>query len=250
MRNLPRLLSKMEELKILISEEKVQKFHQIFDGHLSKEGYDPELKSVVGRVFQNHVVVGKIMQYANYPVFRAAILNNWNWMVLDPPQPILNEHNYWEVCYQMAFAARKFYCASTGKESRTRAYSPAFVISISGKLMFGQRASIEVRLNELTRQRMDFGTMLFLFYTSEKKLVAEAGLEFVAFPRDYEILIEESATSEEARKKLVNLVVRKNKRRKLLELFYLEPEPLSNLTVAIENGVIDKIAIEQVVNLW
>ncbi|OGZ35179.1 MAG: hypothetical protein A2V60_02065 [Candidatus Portnoybacteria bacterium RIFCSPHIGHO2_01_FULL_39_19] len=250
MKNLRRLFDKMDELKSLIPEGDMREFHRLFDLHLSKGGHDSESRSVVGRVHQEHVVIGKIMQYDRYPIFRAAILNNWNWMVLDPPQPIFNEHNYWEVCYQMGFGARNLFCVSTGKEFRSKMYTPTFVISISDKLPFGQRASVEVRICEKTRKGMDFCTILFRFYTSEKRIIAEAGLEVVAFRRDYEILLKESATSEEAKKKLISLIIRKNRQRQKLGLSFLMESDLNALTTSVENGTTNKTVVEQIMNLW
>jgi len=250
MKNPRSLLDKMEELKVLIPEGEVQKFHRLFDSHLSREGYNPESRRVVGRVHQNHVVIGKIMQYEVHPIFRAAILNNWEWMVLDPPQPIFNEHNYWEVCYQMGFGARNLLCVSTGKEFRSKMYTPTFVISISDKLPFGQRASVEVRIREKPRKEMDFCTMLFRFYTSEKRIIAEAGLEIVAFHRDYEILLKESATSEKARKELISLIIRKNRQKQKLGLSFLMESDLTALVTSVEKEIINKTVIKQIMNLW
>lgn len=250
MKNLHRLFDRMDELKLLIPEGDIQKFHRLFDLHLSRGGYDPESRKVVGRVHQNHVVIGKIMQYEALPIFRAAILNNWTWLVLDPPQPIFNEHNYWEVCYQMGFGARNLLCVSTEKEFRSKMYTPAFTISISDKLPFGQRTSVEVRICENTRKKINFCTMFFRFYTSEKRIIAEAGVEVLAFHRDYEILLKESVTSEEARKKLIELIIRTNRQRQRLGLSFLTESDLSALTIDVKRGTLDKITIEQVMNLW
>jgi hypothetical protein len=129
-------------------------------------------------------------------------------------------------------------------------YTPAFAISISGKLLFGQKSSVEVRLCEKTKKDIDFCTMFFRFYTSKKQIIARAELEVVAFYRDYEILLKESAISEEARKKLANLIIRKNKQRQKLGLSFLTESSLNALVISVERGEINKKAIEQIMNFW
>jgi len=251
MKKLLKFVNDLSQLKAMISDKDLLDYHQQFDLHLSRKGYQPELRSVVGRVKQEHVVLGKVMQYGELPVFRAAILDNWAWMPLDPPQPILGEHNYWEICYQMGFAARKLYCNFVGKKFRGRMYTPYFFIEMHDKLMFGQRASVEVRLSEraIERKNMDICTMFFRFYTSKKKVTAEAGLKVLCFPRDFEILTQQAkAGNEDARGRLVDLIRRKAKQRKLLGLNNaIDPE---SLIAEIMKGSIIEEDIAKIFDLW
>jgi len=249
---LMRFVRDLEDLSGLLEDDELEMYHRRFaTQHLSQRGWTPEPRHTVGRVWQDHVVLGRIMQYDDHPIFRAAVLDNWEWMPLDPPQPVLNEHNLWEICYQMGFGTHKLLCECEQRTYRGKILTPNYLLNVYDKIPFGRRISVEsrVKLRERSGQDMDLGTILYRFYTSKNELVAEAGLRVMCFPRELEELMRSVKNGDRcARKRLAEAAERTLEQKQMLG--YQLPQHAADTLEQIRHGNIEEDKVYEIFDLW
>ncbi len=235
-KNLVGFLDKVEET--IPADVLVEYRHRFFSTHLSRGGYEPESRHVVGRVDKSHVVIGRIFRYGSFPVFRAAVLNNWDWLGVDPPQPILSEHHYWEAVYQMGVGV---FSLSAKDDTQRKTYTPAFYIEMLERVPIEQRVSIEMYCGDRF--------LYSKFMNTKNHVLAEAVLVTVSMPRDFETLLSRISKGDaSARKDLAELILRKYEQGRRLGV--VVDTDVGGVIEKIKMGKVEHDIIRKIMSWW
>lgn len=146
-----------------------------FCDHLSKEGKNPAPNWLVGRIHQEHVVVGMPYKIPGEQKVLLYLIHNWDWLNIDPPQIFLGEHHIWEAIDQAGQAAWRMIYENNFGLTLTFNLS----LRIRKKILIGERTWLEIcNLGSKTKIH---GKLTFNSFKHGKTLEAE--LKGIVSPR-------------------------------------------------------------------
>lgn len=206
-----RKIIEIKTIEDLLTQEEIQDYHKEWNLWRSREKPKIIDHREVNKIYPEHVVISKVWQYKNYPIYRAEVFQDrLSWIPMDPPQPIWHEYHYWQVFEQIAQAVRKkLVPTEKGK-------TPITYIELKEPIYFGQRISVELIPEIKTRETKDGPLTIedhyVTFYKANGKPTGRMYVKVVGTLRDYEILYRKLVKGEEVENQLLNALERQKRK--------------------------------------
>lgn len=236
---------------------------------------EPEANCLVNKYKQEHVVIGKVFQYKEFPIFRARVLTpNRFWIEHDPPQPIWHDSEYFEVFEQICHSGRHRLSEQQNFPYKGRGYTTKCYNDMFRTINFNQRIWVEniLEIEHVKRERkerLDFNTKSLnehiksylragyeldkekncaRFYDSKGSLMAEFFVVNYGLIRDYELLIEELKKGENIADLLIEKIELQDK--KLKRIGRTPKTNVNDLTQQLKSGIIPEAELHDFFSFW
>jgi hypothetical protein len=238
----------IKTIEDVLTSEEIEDYHRRWNNFLSLEGNIPEDYGVVVKK-PEHVVIGRVWQYRDLPVYRAKVLSDkLSWIPMDPPQPIWHEHHYWQVFEQIAQASRRKYFEQKGKRHIGKVKTPVTYTDLKQPINLGQRTFVElipeIQIRETEKGILTIENHSCAFYNTENEVLGRHYVKAVGTLRDYEILFDELQRGEEnAQERLISKI--RNQERKLAEYGRSPKISLGELIRQIQNNLYNNSLYER-----
>jgi len=246
----------IKAIEDMLSPKEIGDYHKEWNNFLSLGGNIPEdYRNIVKK--PEHVVIGKVWQYKDNPIYRAKVLpDRLSWIPMDPPQPIWHEYHYWQVFEQLAQTSRKRYFEQKGKRHIGKGKTPITYTDLKEPINFSQRVSVElipeIRIREFDRGILTVENHYCTFYNTKDEVLGRYFVKIIGTLRDYEVLFGELQNGEEnAQERLVTKI--RSQERKLRKYGRTPKTPPEELIKQTKQGPFDEsfyIKLEDFFSLW